>query len=85
MPKDNKLKISFIFNIVSIIDHYEANSSNQNGVNLLGILVFCLISGNIIGKMGQSGKNLQDLFETISKVFLDMIRIVIWYFFFSIF
>ena len=85
MPKDNNSKISFIYNIVSSFDHYEANPGNQNGVNLLGILVFCLISGNIIGKMGQSGKNLQDLFETISKVFLDMIRIVIWYFFFSIF
>ena len=65
MPKDNKLKISFIFNIVSIIDHYEANSSNQNGVNLLGILVFCLISGNIIGKW--------DKVEKICRIYLKLL------------
>jgi len=73
------LKFIFFLNKVSIIDRYEANPGSQNGVNLLGTLVFCLIFGNIIGKMGQSGKMLHDLFEIIGKAFLDMIGVVIWY------
>jgi Na+/H+-dicarboxylate symporter len=61
-----------------IIDYYKASEGSENGVNYLGILAFSLIFGNIIGYMGERGKDLHDFFEIISKTFLEMIRLVIW-------
>jgi len=46
---------------------------------LLGILSFCLVFGHVIGKMGDRGRDLIEFIEVLSKSFIEMIRIVIWF------
>lgn len=64
--------------ITPVLDHYVAKAGSYPGTNSLGLLVFCLAFGHIIGKMGDRGTYLQDFFKTLSKAFLEMIRFVIW-------
>ena len=61
-----------------MISYQSISPGSSQGTNLLGILVFCLLFGSIIGKMGDRGKDLQNFFDNLSKAFLEIIRIVIW-------
>ena len=60
-----------------VFDHYSTTAGSNKGTNFLGLLIFCLIFGHIIGRMGDRGKDLHDFFETLSKAFLDIIQLII--------
>jgi len=49
------------------------------GINILGLICFCLIFGVIIGKMGDEGKILRDFFAAFNEATMKIVTIVIWY------
>ncbi|XP_049619497.1 excitatory amino acid transporter 1 isoform X1 [Syngnathus scovelli] len=50
-----------------------------NGVNALGLVVFSMCFGLIIGKMGDQGQPLKDLFDCLNEVIMRLVAIIMWY------
>ncbi|KAL3267924.1 hypothetical protein HHI36_007063 [Cryptolaemus montrouzieri] len=50
----------------------------RSGTNTLGIVVFCLAFGTILGTMGKRGKAVIDFFSVIFEVVMKMVTGVIW-------
>ncbi|XP_071782182.2 excitatory amino acid transporter 3-like [Centroberyx gerrardi] len=49
------------------------------GVNILGLIIFCLIFGVVIGKMGERGKILVDFFTALNGATKILVQIVMSY------
>lgn len=50
-----------------------------DGPNLLGILVFSIILGNIIADMGNKGVSLHEMLDKLGQCFSKLIEYVIWF------
>lgn len=50
----------------------------SDGINLLGLLVFSVAFGLVLGRMGTDGKLLRDFFDCLNKVIMRLVSIVIW-------
>lgn len=48
------------------------------GVNALGLVVFSVCFGLVIGNMKQQGQVLQDFFDSLNEAIMRMVAIVIW-------
>ncbi|KAM4708476.1 excitatory amino acid transporter 3 [Discoglossus pictus] len=49
------------------------------GVNVLGLIVFCLVFGIVIGKMGEKGQVLVDFFNALNDATMQIVQIIMWY------
>ena len=49
---------------------------DRNGINVLGLVMFCFVMGYVITIMGEQGKLLYDLFEAINFAFIKIIGFV---------
>lgn len=52
---------------------------SRSGVNVLGLIVFCLTFGVIIGRMGEEGRILVNFFVAANEAVMKMVYIIIWY------
>ncbi|KAK6312728.1 hypothetical protein J4Q44_G00160750 [Coregonus suidteri] len=50
-----------------------------NGVNALGLVVFSMCFGLIIGNMKEQGKPLRDFFDCLNEAIMRLVAIIMWY------
>ncbi|XP_048338413.1 excitatory amino acid transporter 4-like [Sphaerodactylus townsendi] len=50
-----------------------------NGVNALGLVVFSICFGLVIGSMKQKGQPLREFFDCLNEAILRMVAVIIWY------
>ncbi|KAJ6664347.1 hypothetical protein lerEdw1_008566 [Lerista edwardsae] len=50
-----------------------------NGVNALGLVVFSICFGLVIGSMKQKGHALREFFDCLNEAILRMVAVIIWY------
>jgi len=53
--------------------------SYKEGINILGLIFFCIMFGVIIGNMEEQGKILRDFFISFNEAIMKIVTIVIWY------
>ncbi|GAB0204179.1 excitatory amino acid transporter 3 [Grus japonensis] len=51
----------------------------SDGINVLGLIVFCLVFGMVIGKMGEKGQVLVDFFNALNEATMRIVQIIMWY------
>lgn len=49
-----------------------------NGVNALGLVVFSLCFGLIIGNMKEQGQPLRDFFDCLNEAIMRLVAIIMW-------
>ncbi|XP_077442213.1 excitatory amino acid transporter 1-like isoform X1 [Vanacampus margaritifer] len=50
-----------------------------NGVNALGLVVFSMCFGLIIGNMKEHGQLLRDFFDSLNEAIMQLVAIIMWY------
>lgn len=50
-----------------------------NGINALGLVVFSLCFGLIIGNMKEKGQPLRDFFDCLNEAIMRLVAIIMWY------
>ncbi|XP_030049669.1 excitatory amino acid transporter 3 [Microcaecilia unicolor] len=58
---------------------YKIVGMYTDGVNVLGLIVFCLVFGIVIGKMGEKGQVLVDFFNALNDATMKIVQIIMWY------
>ncbi|MBN3301123.1 EAA1 protein, partial [Amia calva] len=54
-------------------------SGSVNGVNALGLVVFSMCFGLIIGSMKEQGRALREFFESFNEAIMRLVAIIMWY------
>uniref|UniRef100_A0A3Q3RN74 Amino acid transporter n=1 Tax=Mastacembelus armatus TaxID=205130 RepID=A0A3Q3RN74_9TELE len=54
-------------------------SGSSGGVNALGLVVFSMCFGLVIGNMKQQGQALRDFFDCLNEAIMRLVAIIIWY------
>ncbi|XP_071389598.1 excitatory amino acid transporter 4 isoform X1 [Centroberyx affinis] len=54
-------------------------SGASGGVNALGLVVFSMCFGLVIGNMKQQGQALRDFFDCLNEAIMRLVAIIIWY------
>lgn len=49
-----------------------------NGVNALGLVVFSMCFGLIIGSMREQGQPLKDFFDCLNEAIMRLVAIIMW-------
>lgn len=57
---------------------YKIDSEYAESTNVLGLVMFSVIFGVTLGKMGPKGKPLLDFFNTLSEAMMIITNWVIW-------
>ncbi|KAF7659263.1 hypothetical protein LDENG_00000960 [Lucifuga dentata] len=52
---------------------------NVNGINALGLVVFSMCFGLIIGNMKEQGQPLRDFFDCLNEAIMRLVAIIMWY------
>ena len=55
-----------------------AGMKSDDGVNLLGLTMFSIIFGIVIGKLGPKGKPLVEFFSTLNDAMLMLVTLIMW-------
>ncbi|XP_072137872.1 excitatory amino acid transporter 3 isoform X1 [Mobula birostris] len=63
----------------SITKDYKVIGIYSDGINVLGLIVFCLVFGIVIGQMGEKGKILLDFFDALNEATMKIVQIIMWY------
>ncbi|CAL8308137.1 unnamed protein product [Lota lota] len=54
-------------------------SGSSNGVNALGMVVFSICFGLVMGNMKQQGQALRDFFDSLNEAIMRLVAVIIWY------
>lgn len=53
-------------------------SGSSSGVNALGLVVFSMCFGLVIGNMKQQGQALREFFDCLNEAIMRLVAIIIW-------
>jgi solute carrier family 1 (high affinity glutamate transporter) protein 2 len=51
----------------------------KDGMNVLGIISFCIAFGIILGNMGEAAKPMTQFFDCLSEIVMRLVNIIMWY------
>lgn len=54
-------------------------SGTTSGVNALGLVVFSMCFGLIIGNMKEEGQALRDFFDSLNEAIMRLVAIIMWW------
>uniref|UniRef100_A0A2I3HNF8 Amino acid transporter n=1 Tax=Nomascus leucogenys TaxID=61853 RepID=A0A2I3HNF8_NOMLE len=82
-PETNMTEESFTAVMTTAISknktkEYKIVGMYSDGINVLGLIVFCLVFGLVIGKMGEKGQILVDFFNALSDATMKIVQIIMW-------
>ncbi|KFO80146.1 Excitatory amino acid transporter 3, partial [Cuculus canorus] len=60
-------------------EEYKIVGVYSNGMNVLGLIVFCIVFGVVIGQMGEKGQVLVDFFNALNEATMRIVQIIMWY------
>ncbi|KAL4640318.1 excitatory amino acid transporter 3-like [Arapaima gigas] len=63
----------------NITKDYIVVGSYSDGINVLGLIVFCLVFGLAIGQMGAKGRILVEFFDALNEATMKIVQIIMWY------
>lgn len=52
-----------------------------NGVNALGLVVFSMCFGLVIGNMKEQGQALREFFDSLNEAIMRLVAVIMWYVF----
>jgi Na+/H+-dicarboxylate symporter len=58
--------------------NWEVVPSSRNGLNVIGLALISTTFGYVLSKMGDQGKILLDIFETLNEASIIIIKKVMW-------
>ena len=59
-----------------MIDGFKVTTTS--GTNVLGLVVFSVVLGVIIGQMGESGRALKGFMDGLQEAIIKMVKLIIW-------
>uniref|UniRef100_A0A8C5EI82 Amino acid transporter n=1 Tax=Gouania willdenowi TaxID=441366 RepID=A0A8C5EI82_GOUWI len=65
--------------VVNITKDYKIVGSYSDGINVLGIIVFCVAFGLVVGKMGEKGRILLEFFDALNEATMRLVQLIMWY------
>ncbi|XP_060940034.1 excitatory amino acid transporter 4-like isoform X1 [Limanda limanda] len=74
-----KFHLLFYCHHLDPVDNTVPVPGSSDGMNMLGLLVFSVAFGLILGGMGSQGKPLRDFFDCLNTAVMSLVNIFIWY------
>ncbi|CAN9509752.1 unnamed protein product [Ophioblennius macclurei] len=65
--------------VENITKDYKIIGVYSDGINVLGIIVFCVAFGLVIGKMGEKGRILLEFFDALNEATMKLVQIIMCY------
>ena len=50
----------------------------KDGTNVMGLIVFCLAFGLLVGQLGPEGKIMIDFFSALNDIIMKMVEVIMW-------
>uniref|UniRef100_A0A3P9QCA4 Amino acid transporter n=1 Tax=Poecilia reticulata TaxID=8081 RepID=A0A3P9QCA4_POERE len=63
----------------NITREYKIVGAYSDGINVLGLIVFCVAFGLVIGKMGDKGRILLEFFDALNEATMKLVQIIMCY------
>ena len=60
------------------IDYFKPTANYRRGLNVLGLVVFCITFGVVLAQMEERGKVMVSFFEALNEVSIRIIHLVMW-------
>ncbi|KAL0970331.1 hypothetical protein UPYG_G00240550 [Umbra pygmaea] len=78
-PSLSSTVMATIFPPENITKDYTIVGSYSDGINVLGLIVFCVAFGLVIGKMGERGRILLEFFDALNEATMRLVQIIMCY------
>ncbi|XP_048212440.1 excitatory amino acid transporter 3 [Perognathus longimembris pacificus] len=82
-PVKNATEVSVTTTMTTLAENktkeYKIVGMYSDGINVLGLIIFCLVFGLVIGKMGEKGQILVDFFNALSDATMKIVQIIMCY------
>ena len=72
------LNVSNFTNSKPEIDYYTPSAAYRRGLDVLGLVVFCITLGAVLAQMEEKGKVMVQFFEALNEASIRIIRLVMW-------
>lgn len=78
----NPLSNASIVNVTTqkVLDYYDSAPGTRSGIDVLGLVVFCITFGAVVSTLGEKGQLMIQFFEIVNEASIKIIRLMMWYF-----